>query len=305
MPHGRTDPGSGFGPPRYPGAFLLALREGAAGLGWQVRQVRGVHATCTDAGGRDYVVGLDNLFRRARQSGSREGWPALIAEFLKTVAGIDQPEMAIPKDLHGVAEQLLLRVGCPTVPAQAEKVWSRPLAGTDLAVCLVIDFPDRLCYVTEQLLAASGPDPDVWVGRALDNLLARTPADCLPVAHEETGLRLCGVGDSYDSSRALLLDKLLPDAGPDGYFVALPARDQLLVLPVTREALACVPLMKGFAQKSYRSLPYPISDQVFWVRGGAWLPFDVELQGEKVTIRPPDEFVDTLKRLAPEEESPG
>jgi hypothetical protein len=112
----------------------------------------------------------------------------------------------------------------------------------------------------------------------------------------------CTVADAYDSSRALLLDTLLPSPCADGYFVALPGRDQLMVLPVGIEGLSAVHLLKVLADKTYRTTPYAITNEVFWVRQGAWLVFPIDVEGEKVTVQPPDEFVEVLKRLIPEGE---
>src|SRR6516164_1273663 len=96
-PRRRSDPGQGSGPPKYPGTFLLALREACAGLNWQVRQWKGDSVECVDAAGKDHVIGLDNLFRRARQI-ERVDWPQLISEFLNTVGSID-PDENLPDSL--------------------------------------------------------------------------------------------------------------------------------------------------------------------------------------------------------------
>src|SRR5437773_1743198 len=152
-------------------------------------------------------------------------------------------------------------------------------------------------YVTEKLVNESGRPGSDWLDQALDNLRARTPDDCFEVVFEESGMISCTVADAYDSSRALLLDRLMPDAPADGCFVALPGRDHLLVQPVTREGLTNVHLLKVLAEKNYKSTPYPISEQVFWVRDGIWRVFAIEVQGEKVNVQPPEEFVQILQRL--------
>ncbi len=112
----------------------------------------------------------------------------------------------------------------------------------------------------------------------------------------------CLTGDAYDSSRAMLLDSAFPDHKADGFFVGLPCRDQLLVLPVTASALAFVHLLKFLIDKNYKSMPYPISQHVYWVRAGIWRRFAIECEGDKVTIQPPEEFHEVLERLAPDEE---
>jgi hypothetical protein len=299
-PTNRSNPGVGSGAPKYPGTFLLALREAAAGMNWQISRWKGPLLECLDAEGRSHMIGLDNLYRRARQT-SRENWPILIADFLKIVATADTGE-AMPTDLAAIADQLLVRLGTPNLRSEKDPIWSQALGETGLTINLVIDYPNRMCYVTDQMVAESGKPGEEWLARARANLLARTPADSLPVVHEETGIRLCGVEDAYDSSRALLLDELLPEGREHGYFVAVPGRDMLVVMEVSRDALNHVHLMKGFAEKHHQGAPYPLSGELFWVRGDTWYPFPIEVQGEAITVHPPEEFATILKELVPEEE---
>ena len=298
----RSHPGQGSPPPRYPGTFLLALREALTSLDWQVqRHWLGNAVACVDAEGREQVVGLENLYRRARRE-DRAGWPQLIAGFLRSVNG-EQFENP-PPALAEVAERILVRVGQPLTSRTGDvEVWSQPLHDTGLALTLVVDYPRSMFYVTTKMVADSGRPGEAWLERALANLQAVTPADCFQVLHPESGLRQCGVGDAYDSSRILLLDALLPEGRSDGYFAALPGRDELLVLPVTVAGLAHVPLLKVLAEKNFKTAPYPISDQVFWIQAGVWRPFAIEIRGERVTVQPPAEFVEVLKRLIPDAES--
>jgi hypothetical protein len=299
-PPGRSDPGHGSGPARYPGTFLLAFREAARELKWEVRRWLGAAVECADAEGREHQVGLENLYRRARRV-DRAEWPALIVDFLRT-AGSIQEDDGLPTDLAAVAEQLLVRLGQPprSLPDDA-KVWTQMLDATGLCLNLVVDYPNRMFYVTEKLVSESGRPGSAWLEQALANLRARTPEDCFEVVFEESGMLSCNVSDAYDSSRALLLHMLMPDTPADGCFVALPGRDHLLVQPVTLDGLTNVHLLKVLADKNYRSTPYPISDQVFWVRDGVWRVFPIEIQGEKVTVQPPEEFVEILRRLVPDE----
>jgi hypothetical protein len=295
----RSHPGNGSPPPRYPGTFLLAFREAVAGLNWQVRRWLGNAVECVDSAGHEQVVGLENLYRRARRE-DRASWPGLIAGFLGSVHAeqVDNP----PEDLAAVADRILVRVGQPlTKVAEGLEVWSQPLDETGLACTLVVDYPRSMFYVTTKMVEASGRPGGDWLERALANLGAMTPADCFEILHEESGMRQCGVSDAYDSSRVLLLDTLLPDYRGDGFFAALPGRDELLVLPVTAAGLSHVPLLRALAVKNFRTAPYPISDQVYWIRAGVWLPFPIEIQGDRVTVQPPAAFMEVLKRLMPEE----
>lgn len=295
----RGDPDTGSGPPpRYPGTFLLALREAFAALGWQARRWLADAVECQDAAGEEQLVGLENLYRRARRE-DRSRWPELIRDFLNRV---HEAEHAHPdEDLASVADRLLVRLGQPfTRLGDRVRVWAQPIDGTPLIASLVIDHAETMSYVTEEMVAASGRAGEEWLRQALENLLGRTPADCLQPIDEDTGLLLCNTGDAYDSSRALLLNTLLPQTTEFGCLVALPSRDELLILPVTAQALPFVHLMKMLAEKSFRTAPYPICDQVFWVQQETWRAFGVELRDKTVVLQPPVEFAVVLERLVPE-----
>jgi hypothetical protein len=296
-PRHRSDPGSGSGPPRYPGTFLLAFREALAELGWQATRWLGDAVECADAEGRDQVVGLENLYRRARRV-ERANWPELIVDFLKSgqLAPIDDP----PQDLNVVADQILVRLGPPMAARSgAPAVWSQPIAGTPLCANLVIDFPQSMFYVTEELIQQSGQSGEHWMARALANLQKQTPAECFAMIHEESGLRQSNVGDAYDSSRALLLDHFLPDARTHGFLVALPGRDELLVMPVNAAALPYLPLIKVVAEKNHKNAPYPITSEVFWIQEGVWRAFVIDMRDDQANIQPPPEFLPLLEQLIP------
>ncbi len=302
MARRRSDPGFGSGPPLYPGTFLQAFREALVSVGWQARRWLGHSVECADANGADQVVGLENLYRRARRA-PREDWQELIVEFLRSV-NVTEQSGELPTDLATVTEQLLVRLGQPMQAVSEEaKVWTRPLSETGLVLSLVIDYPSRMVYVTDKMVADSGKPGDDWLEKALANLRDRTPDDCLEVVDEDSGLMLCNVADAYDSSRALLLDTLLPDAA-DGCFVGLPSRDQMFVLPVAQETVPFLYLMKMLVEKEYRSAPYAISGDVLWVRGEEWHLFGVDIDevNKKMNLTPPDPFLEILDRFLPEEE---
>jgi hypothetical protein len=296
----RSNPGLSSGPPRYPGTFLLALREALAYLNWQARRWLGDAVVCVDADGEEHIVGLENLYRRARRE-ERDQWPALITEFLKRVR---EAENAKPADveLAAVADRLLVRFGQPFSSRSTQApVWWQSLEGTDLGVNLVIDQADTMVYVTDEMIAASGKPGDEWLKRARANLRARTPADCLEVVHDESGLRLCSVGDAYDSSRALLVEELLPEFAQAGTLVAIPSRDELLVLPVEPKSLIHLHLLKMLAEKNYQNAPYAVSDKVFWVHAGKWQVFPIAIRKDKVDVKPPTEFLDIVNTMTPPE----
>jgi hypothetical protein len=295
MTNERSNPGFGSTPPRYPGSFLLAVREGLAEAGWQPRRWLGLAVECQDQDGREQLLGLENLYRRLR-SEDRSQWPKLIVEMLHNVP----VEASETTALSDVAERVLVRLGPPTsrIGEPDKEIWFQPLLGKHFGLTLVVDHPNAMSYVNHGQLAASGQDGPTWLVRALDNLRQRTPRDAAHVVHEESGLLQCEIADAYDSSRALILEWLLPEYAENGYFVAVPGRDQLFILPVDKRALEFVAWLRMIANKVHQTVPYPISPEVYWVHDGAWRPFGIELGTDKIVVTPPPEFEAVLRRLA-------
>jgi len=299
-PQRRSDPGFGSGPPKYPGTFLLAFREAAASVNLQIRRWLGHSVACIDAEGREQTVGLENLYRRARQV-DRAEWPELIAGFLKSV-DLDKIQGQLGAELETMADQVLVRLGKGV--AEEMGAWQQPVNGTDLAINLVVDYPNRMVYVTKEQVEKSGKPGEHWLQRAVANLLDRTPEECLEIIDEESGILLGHAGDAYDASRALLLEEFLPEAKENGYFVGLPSRDQLFVLPVARQAVVFLYLMKGIVDKEFKTAPYPISSELYWVRGGSWhlFPVEVDLVNKRLSLTPPEDLVPILDGFLAEEE---
>src|SRR5262249_37561810 len=156
-------------------------------------------------------------------------------------------------------DRLLVRIRQPGEGKTEELVWSETLFGTDLAVCLVIDHPESMRFVTRDMVEEAGRPGDEWLEKAGANLRAITPADYLQQLDEAPGLLLGNLNDAYDAARALLIDDLVKDA-PHGCFVALPTRDCLLVVPVTGAGVAGLHVLKGLAENFYKTKPYAITD---------------------------------------------
>jgi hypothetical protein len=294
MPDSRSNPGYNSPTPRYPGSFLLAVREALAEVKWQARKWLGGAVECFDQDGQEQVLGLENLYRRLRRE-DRAEWPKLIVEMLRTIPASAGELVALAE----AAERILPRVGPPlaSVMPPDREIWFQPIVGKSLGVTLVVDSPNTMSYVTLGQVADSGRDGTAWLETALGNLRLRTPEDVLQVAHEESGLLQCEIGDAYDSSRSLIVEHLLPLHAENGYFIAIPGRDQLLVLPVTKTCLEYVAWLRMIATKAHQTVPYPISPEVFWVQGGVWRVFDIEIDKDKITVAPPPEFEEVLRRL--------
>jgi hypothetical protein len=280
----------------YPEAFVQAVRQAAAAVGWQFRGEDPDGLEFVDRAGVRQSIGLKKFFHRFRDHDPAE-WPTRVADYLRTVIGLTTAP--VNDDLNAQAEHVLVRLGQPYPRAPGLAVWSRPLPETGLAVMLVIQEGAGLRFVREDMVEASGRSGDEWYERGLENLRRLTPPGSLRLMEPESGLLACCVGDAHDGSRALLLESLLPEPAPHGVLASVPRRDALLALPLNRQALQqqSLALLKVFTQNQHDEATHPISADIFWVRDGIWRPFGIELGQDGVQVRPPEELVDTLRAL--------
>ncbi|HZZ82711.1 MAG TPA: hypothetical protein VFE62_29705 [Gemmataceae bacterium] len=276
---------------------MLALREAIERLGWQAQAWKGGSVVCLDATKEQREVGLENLYRRLRRE-PRDTWPDLLVDLLGSV-----PAEAgkAPENLSEVADQLMVRLGPPVRGQGAEVgIWSMPLVDRHLSAFLVIDFPTSMSYVNDAMIASSGQAADYWFQRGLANLRDKSAPTCFAPVHDESGLLQAQASDAYDSSRALLVDELIPGHEEDGFYVIVPGRDHCFVLLVTAESLMLAPWLRSIAIKMCKDMPYPISPELFWVRGGLWHHFEIEEGGNELRVTPPAAFVEIMERLRPD-----
>ena len=146
------------------GRVPAAVTSELAGLGYAVVgwEPDGVNVIAPDRDGEQYI-GLSNLNRHTKAAEKPE-WPQMIREFLGHVTGaLAGPK--IPDDLTTVANQLRPRLGKPFAREGKAYPWGLSLPGTGLEINIVIDFPNTMAYVTDDMLkktAGPGKTCSTW-----------------------------------------------------------------------------------------------------------------------------------------------
>lgn len=280
-------------PSPFPSDFRDAVTEQLTSTGFAVIDWEAAGVNVRPAvGGDGQYIGLANLHRRAKAADRRE-WADMIRGFLDRLTGAKAQD--IPTDLGTVTARLRPRLGRPFDRGQAHP-WGIALPGTGLEITLVIDFPQTMAFVTDEMLKKSRKKGEDLLDVALENLLAATPDDYFERASDELDIYVGHAGDGYDAARALMVEELMPDS-PAGFWVAIPSREELAVWPVSFPALGRIHVLKMFAEENYREHAYPVSDEVFWVWRGVWYRFGVSLKGEDLVIDAPEPFGEALHEL--------
>lgn len=277
----------------YPFEFrALVVREleahGLALKGWRDD---GLEVERDD--GQQQFIGLANLYRRVITNPA-ELSERLVREFFTNAHIADTEELEqIPDRLEDAADKVRARISQPYGDAE-HAPWTIPLDETDLAVSLVLDFPTMMAFVTRPMADKSETPMTEWVRRGIENLMATAPEGWLQMGHQEANIWVGHVNDSYDAARALILcDATQSD--DLGWIVAVPTRDWLLARKVDREGLNFFHLLKVKAEELFAEHPYPISNEVYWVRPrNHWVKFPIRIEGNQATVMPPKEFADAL-----------
>jgi hypothetical protein len=161
--------------------------------------------------------------------------------------------------------------------------------GEDMLALLSVDLPETVSTPSEEAWAQRG-GLDRWlrIGRA--NLLALLAGDDIEHQRIEVGDQGwfdVAMGDSFFvASTALLTEELVrrfdPAAEtPHGVLVATPFRHQVawrIIDGTTDSALALNNLFR-FAMLGFADAPGPLSQDVYWVRGGEWVPVTTVVDG--------------------------
>ena len=273
-----------------PDRFMEVFQEVVADHDMAVAEWVDNGAKLRHVSGKEMTLFFGNLYREC-MSGEEEEWPSLIARFLQHMFEIEDTTQTLAE----ASDQVRPRVGKPfRMDGGQPAPWSMPLDGTDLVLNLVIDYPERMQYVNTEMVDETGRTAAEWLDLALDNLQQRTPSDWYEVIDEETDIRVAQVGDSYDASRSLLLDELLPETIEQGCFVLPLGRDRLFFMPVQIDSLPHVHLLKLLADKNYDRTPYAITNEIYWVCQRKWTRFPIEIDGDSVRVYPPIEMARAL-----------
>lgn len=286
----------------YPFEFRALVVRELESCGLALKQWRDDGLEVERDDGREQYVGLANLYRRVI-SNPAELSGQLIRNFFRNAHVGDTVQLdRIPDQIGEAADRLRARLTTPFGDVD-HAPWTMSLDGVDeLAVSLVLDYPTMMAFVTKPMAEKSVTPMEEWVQRGIANLKATAPDDWLQLVHPDEGIWCGHANDSYDAARALILCDLA-ECDDLGWLVCVPARDWLFARKVDSEGLNYFHLLKVIAERAYAEQPYPISDQVYWVRpGNRWSPFPIQIDDTQVTISPPPEFIAALE-LTPDEDT--
>ncbi len=174
----------------------------------------------------------------------------------------------------------------------------RPFGATGLEIGITVAGPEGTVAVTESDLREWGVSFEEVLPMALSNLRDRSHRKGWQDVATVPGMVLYHATHGDAAARALLLAELL-DLPAEGAMFAVPAPDQLLVVPLwDLDHLDAVRVLVTAAHLSAESSPRPLTDQVFWFDGETIIDVPVVHTTDNVDIHAPPALLAAVERLA-------
>ena len=233
-------------------------------------------AVVAGADGQQRHFGLAGLAGMAQETPEAD-WPVLIDAHFAGIATAEAEAAELDGAGLDVVRPLLRarvhRAG--DMPAGAEPVY-RPL-GADLIEVLYLDLPSVVRTVGPDRVTRWDADVDAlfWLGR--ENLRG-----------EETDATVIEAAPGVP---------VHVDTGPHGALAVVPNRHMLAYHPIRDlSAVRAVTGLAQFALSQYGSAG-SLSPSLYWWRAGQATQIPAEITDDKITITPPEAFVDVLNAL--------
>jgi hypothetical protein len=152
--------------------------------------------------------------------------------------------------------------------------------------------------VTADILTAWNTSFNVVLEIAQWNLRRKTPTSGWTSIATVDGLHAYLAKDGLSSSRLLCTQDLVRPWPFEGILVAVPTRDQLLVLPMDSvNVLQAMRIMVLAGETARQNGTRPLSNQLFWFDGDEWEVIAVRHANDQIEIQPSPRFMNALERI--------
>lgn len=244
------------------------------------------------------VYGLQNLAQACAML-PQEQWGELIGRHFALALDSSTGAKAMePTDFASVRDNLCVRLWAQDVSDIREMgVWREDVPG--LLSVLTMDTETAVRTVPRSEVDSWGLSDDEVFAAAISNIERLAPVSPRPIDLGEGQTIYDVSGDSFfTSSWALRIDELEELHGEHGVFFAVPTRHVLLAIPFRDmgSLKAIASLMQG-ATGFHRDGPGSICPWVYWRKDGRTFAMPYEIDGDRMSVSPPEEFAEYLNGL--------
>lgn len=255
--------------------------------------------------GRGSDYGLTNLAQVCHQAG-RDRWAATIAGHFDNMFAAEDASAAVEEagtDLDAVRAMLKVRLfpdadlgGMdPMLPVSWEYA-------PGIVAAFVYDLPTTVSSVNVEHINGWGRSREELLAIALDNVRADTVESQAITDAGASAAIACFADHFFAASHAFLLGDMLPAEAPHGAVFAVPHRHALLYAPIVDLGIVeSINRLIPTANSLFEQGPGSISPGLYWWRDGAVTLLPSQVEGNRVQVAPPDEFVQVLNGLAPQQ----
>lgn len=277
-------------------AFERLVVEELSRRGDEYRYSDGVvHA---QVAGEDQSWGMSNLGQICAAA-PRQEWPRIITLHFDAMTRAAEQRSQIEtllKDYTTAKRKLFPRLWEPEQlgPAAENAIIRHDIPS--LATVLCADLPDVVQTVPPDLLARWGVGEDQAFARAMDNLDQISTRGLTPIRLGDD-VELLALEDMsfFTASVALRIDDFHRLRAPLGVMVALPTRHLLLALPLHSAAdVHHLQHLISVALHAEARGPGSLSKRVWWRYEGVWREVPYLIDGNKLSVYPPQELARLL-----------
>jgi hypothetical protein len=250
---------------------------------------------------KNQKVNLQNLAQMCKAHPQVE-WEALISDYLERVqlliSGNSEPAIT-GQAFSDIADTIAVRIypgGTILENDPVKSIYREDIPGT--AATLVLDLPDRIVTITQEMAAPWNKTPQELFQLGLNNV-NRT---CIPSIAEvdiEDGMHIIEIRSSnfLTATYALLLEEFPQTIGKFGTLIGIPNRYLLACYPIDdKSVIRAITRLFPVIDQLYMEGPGSISPHLYWYRNGKYSCLKCNLEKKQFFI-PPD-FTDLINNLA-------
>lgn len=157
--------------------------------------------------GKEIECFFDNLYKVCENTDSLEEREQIYEHFLRT---LPKNKEEISLKTHGAS--IMPRLAPVSILDELAKLGAiphRPFADTGLIITYVIDFPEKVMYLTNKHLAQLDIDEDSLHSLAMTNIEKTFPVEAVINVLDQKAAYTVKIMDSHDAARVLLIPKYL------------------------------------------------------------------------------------------------
>ena len=246
-------------------------------------------------------LGLVNLAQRCKLAGPGD-WSEIIRDHFEGMIKANEFDKEFSKkkkDFSQVKEFIGVKLYHESYfdAVGMANVICRPFASAIIEV-LIFDLPQTISNIKPEEANAWNVSTSDLFRIGFENIHKQYPANISKEAFETFSIWFCQADHFFVTNLALDHNEMKKYSGSKGALVGMPHRHALLIYPiesleVVKAINTLIPVIAGMNNEG----PGSISEKLFWYNEERYIEIPYELSEKKLSIKPPNEFVEMMNLL--------